>query len=978
MVRKGYWNMKKTMRLLALGLVFAMLAALLPMTAAAAYSDVPSNYWAADKINEWTDKGYMSGPGDGTFRPEGNVTRAEFARITNNAFSFTSPSNLTFPDVPATFWGYRDVQIARAMGYVTGYPDGTFKPQGNITRQEAAKIICTILNLEQNPQATYGFADYMNIDDWARGYVGAVYANKIMGRYSDNTFKARQNLTRAECVDSLWNGFEAQKAAVIVENYTVTTSKYAPAEPVTVRNLSINYAGDVTVENVTVLGDVTVASKVADRTLTLKNCTIEGSLKLDFGNLELDGVILGTLLLSANKAGRTVTLKNITTVETATTDRSVTIDQSAITGTGKGIETLYVGGSNTATVSLKGGTFPNVQVARRDQRIELIAGTISELTSDYAGFQMLLGQGTVLAYATLGANDTRIEGPGVVQHAYLDARNITFQRDPLGLSGPYTSYNKSGDWKLGFTVSDANTGKGISGAKVTLGSGWATGTTNSSGYIEFANVPNRDIDYTVTLANFKEVTATANNTNGHRYLNVPLVPTGTWRATIVVQNAAGVNLSGAYAILYNNDGKEIQKSTTSTTYHANGQTVSDGKVYFENLGNSTYRYKVFADGYITSAELSFAINGKDNDAAGTVRLNGTKTELKLLDSFTGAVIPGFEVKHPTTGTWISDGNKGTAVLEGLSAGNYNLDVRLTGGKKADYILDNPATFTTRVTISLSASDVGTTTTVTKTASLTQNKTYSYTGVVTNLNNEEIENGKATLTSAIAKYTQELDLNKTNGRPIFTGAPAANDYVLTITATGYNNFSEKDLMVGTGSLSKIVKLVGVRTISFILVDTANGNAPLANVEVKLSGIATGQITNKDGVVTFANVTDGIYTISIDHATLELVNPNLTVGGPIINHKLDTKPPVISFSLYFSADADVPPANLKGDLTLTPAIGGAPLTVPFKNNEYAISGIPLGKYFLSLDNALIVLDTLDITVVKTWDGTPQPIFVSNPTP
>ena len=969
------------MRLLALGLVVAMVAALLPITAAAAYSDVPAGYWAADKINEWTNKGYISGPGDGTFRPEGSVTRAEFARITNNAFAFTTPSNLTFPDVPATFWGYRDIQIARAMGYVTGYPDGTFKPQGNITRQEAAKIICTILNLEQNPQATYGFADYLNIDDWARGYVGAVYANKIMGRYADNTFKARQNLTRAECVDSLWNGFEAQKANAIVENYTVTTSSYTPAERITVRNLSINYAGDVTVENVTVLGDVTVASKVADRTVTLKNCTVEGSVKLDYGNLELDGVTLDTLLLSGNKVGRTVTLKNITTVETATTDRSVTIDQSAVTGTGKGIENLYVGGANTATVSLKGGTFPLVQVAHRDQRIELIAGTISELTSDYSGFQMLLGQGAVLAYATLGASDTRIEGPGVVQHAYLDARNITFQRDPINLSGPYTNYNKSGDWKLGFTVSDANTGKGVSGAKVTLGSGWAVGTTNSSGYIEFANVPGRDIDYTVTMANFKDVTGTANNTNSHRYLNVPLVPTGTWRATVVVQNASGVTLSGAYAILYNNDGKEIQKSTVSTTYSSNGQMVSDGKVYFENLGNSTYRYKVFADGYITSAELSFTINGKDNDSAGTVRLNGTKTEFKLQDSFTGAVIPGFEVKHPTTGTWIADGNKGSVVLEGLSAGSYNLDIKLTGAGRNDYILDKPAEFTTRVSISLTAADVGTTTTVTKTAMLTQNKTYDYSIFVSKIDGAAVPSGTARLQSAVTKYDKTLNLGS-DGRALFTGAPASNDYVLTVTSTGYNTFTEGSLTIGPGSATKLVNLIGVRTVSLIILEPDN-TSRVKNTDVTLSiganTIATGK-TNSQGVVTFTKLPDGEYTIKIDHLTLELADSKLEVAGDITNQPMLTKNPLITLVLTMVGTNEVPEGtNLGGKLTLTAKDGTVIPYVTSTTETFTLFNISLGEYTLLLEeNAKVEIASTKIIVIRDMHNKPQIVTVKPTAP
>ena len=86
----------------------------------------------------------MTGYPDGTFRPDAPITRAEFATIACR-FEELTAGKATFSDVPDSYWGAKYINFAAARGWVTGYPDGTFGPQKNITRAEVVTITCRLL-----------------------------------------------------------------------------------------------------------------------------------------------------------------------------------------------------------------------------------------------------------------------------------------------------------------------------------------------------------------------------------------------------------------------------------------------------------------------------------------------------------------------------------------------------------------------------------------------------------------------------------------------------------------------------------------------------------------------------------------------------------------------------------------------------------------------------------------------------------------
>ena len=108
------------------------------------FSDVPKGYWAANYIGYMQQFGIITGYSDGSFRPNAPVTRAEFAAIASRFEKLTEGSK-SFTDVPDTYWAARYINFAAIRGWVTGYSDGTFKPENTITRAEVAAVTCRLL-----------------------------------------------------------------------------------------------------------------------------------------------------------------------------------------------------------------------------------------------------------------------------------------------------------------------------------------------------------------------------------------------------------------------------------------------------------------------------------------------------------------------------------------------------------------------------------------------------------------------------------------------------------------------------------------------------------------------------------------------------------------------------------------------------------------------------------------------------------------
>jgi tripartite motif-containing protein 71 len=168
------------------------------------FSDI-SSHWAEGNIKQAVNEGIVKGYVDGTFKPNATVTRAEFAVMLMNALKPADEgAELTFADTSKIgAWAQKAVAQAVQASMINGYEDGTFRPSGQLTRAELAAIIANALKLSSETGAVTEFADDQSIPAWAKGAVGALKKLDLVTGKGANNFDPKATTTRAEAVTVL-------------------------------------------------------------------------------------------------------------------------------------------------------------------------------------------------------------------------------------------------------------------------------------------------------------------------------------------------------------------------------------------------------------------------------------------------------------------------------------------------------------------------------------------------------------------------------------------------------------------------------------------------------------------------------------------------------------------------------------------------------------------------------------------------------
>jgi alr1819 protein len=203
-----------------------MLAAILGFTSAATfakdYADLPKDHWAYKQIQILTDFNVVVGYPDGNYKPEQNVTRAEFATMVIKAFEqqkaeIKQPAKFT--DVSEKDWFYGMVQRAVMFDLLKGYPDGHFDPYGNVSRGHVISTTVNALTTEtiSNQKAKEilenSYSDYDQIPDWL---IIAAGKAEILGMVvkapgEETVINAERPATRAELAAFLVKMLEQAK-----------------------------------------------------------------------------------------------------------------------------------------------------------------------------------------------------------------------------------------------------------------------------------------------------------------------------------------------------------------------------------------------------------------------------------------------------------------------------------------------------------------------------------------------------------------------------------------------------------------------------------------------------------------------------------------------------------------------------------------------------------------------------------------------
>lgn len=165
-----------------------------------------AGHWAEANIRKLVDLNVISGYPDGSFKPDDNITRAEFATLLVKAFKLAPQNGKVFLDT-AGHWAENNISTAALSGIVNGYEDGSFGPDDLITREQMAVMIVKAKKMALK-SGEIQFADGPDVSAWARDALATAIKYSIMKGYPDNTFLPQGNATRAEAVTVIVNALK--------------------------------------------------------------------------------------------------------------------------------------------------------------------------------------------------------------------------------------------------------------------------------------------------------------------------------------------------------------------------------------------------------------------------------------------------------------------------------------------------------------------------------------------------------------------------------------------------------------------------------------------------------------------------------------------------------------------------------------------------------------------------------------------------
>jgi hypothetical protein len=402
--------MKRATRFLSVFLFMTVMLSLIvpPAAAVSGFSDT-KNHWAKEYINEGVKAGYISGYGDGTFRPDSTVTRGAFCKILNKALGLQATASVSFSDVKSSDPFYAEIQKAVYAGYISGYTDNTFRASTTINRQQAAVMLSRILTNASTQSASP--KDSSSIANYAKAGVRKVMSKGYISGDKSGRFNPTSPMTRAQTAKVISQVLDGEK--VVNNSVTFTTSGKTYSNDIYVGPLSVEVptAGNITYQNCQILGTLFVKSGT---TVNLKNCNV--------------------VSLSVSGQNATVNATGTTSVSNTYLSNGANLTESGLSGSG--FNTVSLSGSNlkNSAVSLR-GAFSSVDVSS-PAKVNLLSGSMTALkvNNGAAGSTFALNSGSTVTTATMNAN-CAFTGKGIIGTAVQNVSGVTYETQPNSING---------------------------------------------------------------------------------------------------------------------------------------------------------------------------------------------------------------------------------------------------------------------------------------------------------------------------------------------------------------------------------------------------------------------------------------------------------------------------------------------------------------------------------------------------------------
>ena len=201
-------------------------------------------HWAEKTLQQFIDNGWIQGD-EGGIRPDSTITRAEMATVVDAVEEYIEEADVSgYKDVAKTDWFYKQVAKIVKANVMVGVGDNKWAPQGDVTREQAAVIMCKLNDVSVDTKANaadiraqlskLGYTDANAVSDWAAPYILAAVQNGYMSGYPDHTLRSGNNITRAEAIVMLDKAGATEQFAYVTMN--VPYDDFYKAEGVTAVN----------------------------------------------------------------------------------------------------------------------------------------------------------------------------------------------------------------------------------------------------------------------------------------------------------------------------------------------------------------------------------------------------------------------------------------------------------------------------------------------------------------------------------------------------------------------------------------------------------------------------------------------------------------------------------------------------------------------------------------------------------------------
>ncbi|MBY0013140.1 carbohydrate binding domain-containing protein [Paenibacillus typhae] len=409
-----------------------------------AFTDLKADHWAARSLQRWSEAGVMSGYGDGTIRPNKQITKAEFAVMINRLFNYKTEAATLPSDAAGNLWFTSDIAKAVAAGYLSADADNRIHPSANLSRGEAAVALQKLFKLEAGKQPA-AYTDLPAAGSELTEAVAALTAAGYLKGYPGGLFKPDGAITRAEL---------ARVADVMIAGLVTSQGEVNLG---TVQGNVLLSSADILLQNTVIEGNLYLSEGIGEGNASLDGTEVKGTTYIRGGGahtVSLQNSKLGKV--DVTKPGGNIRLyaSGSTAVGAVQLGSGATLEEGSLTGTGFTDIELR---SGAKTVALK-GEFNAVSTAddKTGGLVLSLSGKLAKLSLNTPS-RVTLADNARVAELLLSANasGTAIQGSG-------SFGKVTNNADGVTSGGIAVAKGSSSELKAAATPAPA--GGGSSGA----------------------------------------------------------------------------------------------------------------------------------------------------------------------------------------------------------------------------------------------------------------------------------------------------------------------------------------------------------------------------------------------------------------------------------------------------------------------------------------------------------------------------------